>query len=58
MIVVTDGSEMPRYAKTKTLPAGMHVMRSNPRNWLEYDPVALVVLSIGIVVVGLIVLSI
>jgi hypothetical protein len=42
----------------KTLPAGMHVMRSDSRNWLEYDPVALVVLLIGIVVVGLIVLSI
>jgi hypothetical protein len=32
--------------------------RNDSRNWLEYDPVALVVLLIGIVVVGLIVLSI
>ena len=37
---------------------GMDIMLSDNRHWLEYDPVALAVLLIGIGFVELIVLSI
>jgi len=56
---VTDGGSDAEVVSNpkKTLPPGMHVMRFGFSELARNDPVALVVL-IGIVVVGLIVLSI
>ena len=44
--------------ETPRVRIGMDVMLSDYRHWLEYDPVALAVLFVGVGFVELIVLSI
>jgi hypothetical protein len=45
-------------ARLKKREQGRHIMRIHRRHWLDYDPVALVVLVVGLGLIELLALSI